>query len=154
MPLGTPRSPILYSQYSQSRPSIFPELLFQLKLILHDIPYLFCINFLNRPDPILPFWINRIFDLHGTVSFHRFPILLSDHCMGGKLILILVIQVTQYKKLFSMETGIPLFLDILKCSQPGQVSVIIRSVSYFGFIFRGNNSTTIQLNAIFPEPLL
>ena len=112
MPLGTPRSPILYSQYSQSRPSIFPDLLFQLKLILHDIPYLFCINFLNRPDPILPFWINRIFDLHGTVSFHRFPILLSDHCMGGKLILILVIQVTQYKKLFSMETGIPLFLNI------------------------------------------
>ena len=46
--------------------------------------------------------------------------------MGGKLILILVIQVTQYKKLFSMETGIPLFLNILMCSQPGQVSVIIR----------------------------
>lgn len=35
--------------------------------------------------------------------------------MGGKLILILVIQVTQYKKLFSMETGIPLFLNILMC---------------------------------------
>lgn len=136
MPLGTPRSPILYSQYSQSRPSIFPDLLFQLKLILHDIPYLFCINFLNRPDPILPFWINRIFDLHGTVSFHRFPILLSDHCMGGKLILILVIQVTQYKKLFSMETGIPLFLNILMCSQLGQVSVIIRISVILWFYLR------------------
>lgn len=74
--------------------------------------------------------------------------------MGGKLILILVIQVTQYKKLFSMETGIPLFLNILMCSQPGQVSVIIRISVILWFYFRGNNSTTIQLNAIFPEPLL
>lgn len=117
VPLNTPRRPILYPKYPQSRPPIFPDLLFQLKLMLHDIPYLFCINFLNRPDPVFPFRINRIFDLHGTVGFHRFPILLSDHCMGGKLILIFVIQVTQYKKLYSMKTGIPLFLNILMCSQ-------------------------------------
>lgn len=56
--------------------------------------------------------------------------------MGGKLILILVIQVTQYKKLFSMETGIPLFLNILMCSQPGQVSVIIRISVILWFYLR------------------
>lgn len=133
MPLGTPRSPILYSQYPQSRPPIFPDLFFQLILIAHDIPYLFCINFLNRPDPILPFRINRIFNFHGTVGF---PILLSDHCMGGKFILIFVMQLTQYKKLFSMKTGIPLFFNSLMCSQPGQVSVIIRISVILWFYLR------------------